>query len=51
LEAWLLIYEILDQSNHAARGAGVSADPLIIDILTDRFLRFAQHWKQEMTGT
>ena len=40
LEAWLLIYEILDQSNHAGRGAGVSTDPLIIEILADRFLRF-----------
>ena len=40
LEAWLLIYEILDQSNHAARGAGVSTDPLIIEILADRFLQF-----------
>lgn len=42
LEAWLLIYEILDQSNHAARGAGVSADPFIIDILADRFVRFVE---------
>jgi AcrR family transcriptional regulator len=40
LEAWLLIYEILDQSNHAARGAGIAADPLIIDILSERFLGF-----------
>ena len=40
LEAWLLIYEILDQSNHAARGQGVSNDPLVIEILADRFLRF-----------
>ena len=42
LEAWLLIYEILDQSNHAGRGAGVSTDPLIIDILADRFLCFIE---------
>jgi AcrR family transcriptional regulator len=40
LEAWLLMYEILDHSNHAARGAGVSTDPMIIDILADRFLHF-----------
>ena len=40
LEAWLLMYEILDHSNHAARGVGVSTDPLIIDILADRFLHF-----------
>ena len=40
LEAWLLIYEILDQSNHAARGAGVAPDPLVIEILADRFVKF-----------
>ncbi len=40
LEAWLLMYEILDHSNHAARGAGVSTDPMIIEILADRFLHF-----------
>lgn len=42
LEAWLLIYEILDQSNHAARGSGESMDPLIIDILADRFVGFVE---------
>lgn len=42
LEAWLLLYEILDQSNHAARGAGVAADPLVIEILADRFVRFVE---------
>lgn len=40
LEAWLLLYEILDQSNHAALDSGVSGDPLVIDILAERFLRF-----------
>ncbi len=40
LEAWLLVYEILDQSNHAALGSGVATDPMVIDILADRFLRF-----------
>jgi AcrR family transcriptional regulator len=40
IEAWLLIYEIKDQSNHAALGSGVATDPLIIDIFTDRFLAF-----------
>lgn len=40
LEAWLLIYEILDQSNHAARGAGVAPDPMIIEILADHFVHF-----------
>ena len=40
LEAWLLLYEILDQSNHAALDSGVAADPLVIEILADRFLGF-----------
>ncbi|MEY4160691.1 MAG: hypothetical protein RLZZ136_1312 [Pseudomonadota bacterium] len=40
LEAWLLIYEILDQSNHAARNAGVASGPEIIDILAARFMKF-----------
>ena len=35
-----MIYEILDQSNHAALDSGVAADPLVIDILSDRFLHF-----------
>jgi AcrR family transcriptional regulator len=42
LEAWLLIYEILDQSNHAALDSGVAHDPLVIDILASRFLAFVQ---------
>lgn len=42
IEAWLLVYELKDQSNHAAMGSGVATDPLIIDILTDRFLAFVQ---------
>lgn len=40
LHAWLLIYEILDQSNHAALNSGIANDPLVIDILADRFLAF-----------
>jgi AcrR family transcriptional regulator len=40
LEAWLLVFEILDQSNHAALDFTVASDPLIIDILTDRFMAF-----------
>jgi AcrR family transcriptional regulator len=40
LEAWLLIYEILDQGNHAARESGVATDPLVTEILADRFLAF-----------
>lgn len=42
LEAWLLIFEMLDQSNHAALDSGVAADPLVVDILTDRFVRFVK---------
>lgn len=42
LEAWLLLYEMLYQSNHAARGSGIATDPLIIDILADRFLAFVR---------
>ena len=40
LEAWLLLYELLDQSNHAALHSGVATDPLVIDILADRFTAF-----------
>ncbi|KMS52064.1 hypothetical protein V474_03145 [Novosphingobium barchaimii LL02] len=40
LEAWLVIYEILDQGNHAARGGEIANDPLVIDILASRFVRF-----------
>jgi AcrR family transcriptional regulator len=40
LEAWLLVYEILDQSNHAARESGVATDPLVAGILADRFVAF-----------
>ena len=40
LEAWLLLYEILDQSNHAALASGVAADPLVPELLAERFLAF-----------
>jgi AcrR family transcriptional regulator len=40
LEAWLLLYEILDQSNHAALNSGVASDPLVIELLADRFVAF-----------
>ncbi len=40
LEAWLLIYEILDQGNHAARESGVATDPLVTRILAERFLAY-----------
>ena len=40
LEAWLLLYEIFDQSSHAAMNSGVAAHPVLIDVLIERFLRF-----------
>lgn len=40
VEAWLLLYTILDQSNHAATRSGISADPLMIDVLAGTFLDF-----------
>jgi AcrR family transcriptional regulator len=50
LEAWLLLYEILDQSNHAALDSGVAADPLVIEILADRFLAFVAGDSAAPTG-
>jgi len=38
--AWLLIYEILGLSGHAAVHAGVATDPWIVELLADRFLAF-----------
>jgi AcrR family transcriptional regulator len=40
IEAWLLLYEILDQGNHAALGSGVAIDPMVTEILADRFVAF-----------
>lgn len=40
IEAWLLIYEILDLSNHAARRSGIAENPYVIEILADRFVQF-----------
>lgn len=40
LEAWLLIYELLDQSNRAAWDRVAANEPLMIDILTTRFVDF-----------
>jgi AcrR family transcriptional regulator len=42
LTAWLLLYELLDQSNHAAMESGVATDPLVIDILAERFVSFVE---------
>ena len=40
VKAWLLIYTILDQSNHAATRSGMATDPMMIEILADSFLDF-----------
>jgi len=32
----------LDLSNHAALDSGIATDPLVIEILTDRFLAFVE---------
>lgn len=40
LEGWLILYEILDQSNQATLAMGVGGDPLVIDLLTERFISF-----------
>ena len=40
VRAWLLIYTILDQSNHAATTQGVGAHPMMIEVLADNFLDF-----------
>ena len=40
VEASLLLYELFDQSNHAARNLGVAADFLIVEVLADRFVAF-----------
>ncbi len=42
IQAWLVLYEIMDQSNHGAQSSGVAADPLIIEVLADRFVDFVR---------
>lgn len=42
VEAWLQIYTILDQGNHAATRSGIAANPLMIEILADSFVEFVQ---------
>lgn len=42
VKAWLLIYTILDQSNHAATRSGVAANPMMIEVLADSFLDFVR---------
>jgi len=40
VKAWLLVYTILDQSNHAATKFGIAANPMMIEVLADDFLEF-----------
>jgi AcrR family transcriptional regulator len=40
VRAWLLIYTILDQSNHAATARTMATHPMMIDVLADSFLHF-----------
>lgn len=42
LEAWLLVYELLDQSNRAAWDRALANEPLMIDILASRFVDFVK---------
>ncbi|MFC4595862.1 TetR/AcrR family transcriptional regulator [Sphingobium tyrosinilyticum] len=50
MEAWMLLYEILDQSNHAALQSGIATDPLMIDILADRFVEFVARYQGGVSG-
>ncbi len=40
VRAWLLIYTILDQSNHAATRSGMANNPMMIEVLADSFIDF-----------
>ena len=40
VKGWLLIYTILDQSNHAATTSGPASNPMMIEVLADDFLDF-----------
>lgn len=44
VEGWMLLYEILDQSNHAARDSGVARFPEALDILAERFTGFVRKY-------
>jgi len=46
VEGWLILYEILDQGNHAARHSGVAVRPETLDVLTDRFITFVRKFDQ-----
>ena len=40
VKAWLLLYTILDQSNHAATRSGMATNPMMIEVLADSFVDF-----------
>ena len=40
LEGWLIVYQILDQSNQATLDMGLGRDPLVIELLAERFVEF-----------
>ena len=40
LRAVLLVFQILDQSSHAALGTGFADDPAMIGVIADQFLEF-----------
>jgi AcrR family transcriptional regulator len=42
VRAWLLIYTLLDQSNHAATVGGISTNPMMLEVLADQFLDFVR---------
>ena len=39
---WLLLYTILEQSNHAATTQGMAANPMMIEVLADSFMDFVE---------
>jgi AcrR family transcriptional regulator len=50
LEAWLLLYEIFDQSNQAAFDVITAANPIMLDILTARFVEFVERYPLSARG-
>ena len=42
VRAWLLIYTILDQANHAAIRSGIGASAMMIEVLASNFMDFVR---------
>ena len=40
LDGWLIVYQILDQSNQATLDMGLGRDPIVIELLAERFVGF-----------